>query len=150
MHRHAFAHWRFHLGDEGIKVGNDLFALHETVRVAAVVRVAGQGALPVGGYQAEIVPALGTPAVGETVLFQHQVVDTFLLQVVAGGEASLAAANDDDAVMGNRNGLEGTGHGKLQGKWVRRRRPHRVRSCPLCSVCMSRISTGSSAPYWWA
>ncbi|MNV68428.1 hypothetical protein D3C71_1612780 [compost metagenome] len=100
VHRHAFERRRVHMGDKALEPGVDLFLDHETVGIIARIAPAGQVALPVRGDQTERVPALAAPAVHQPVLFQHQVIDAALLQVVAQRQAGLAAADDGNAVVG--------------------------------------------------
>jgi hypothetical protein len=98
-------------GNKAVEVLHDLVFFHEAVRIVALVGPAGQGALPVGGDEAEAVPALGAPAMGEAVLFQHQVVYALLLEIIAGGKAGLATANDNNAVMLRQGRVDGGVHG---------------------------------------
>ncbi|MCY1528078.1 hypothetical protein D9M68_631700 [compost metagenome] len=95
----AFDGRRLHMRHEARKPFVDLLLDHESVRIVAEVTPAGQLALPVGRDQAERIPALRAPAVHEAALLDHEVVDAALLQAMAQGEAGLAAADDDDAVV---------------------------------------------------
>ena len=115
LYRDALTGGSVDTADEAVEVVDDFLALHEPVRVVPGIGVAWQGALPVRRHQAEGIPALGAPAMGEAVLFQQQMVDALLLQVVAGGQTGLPAADDDDLMMGNLYGFEMTGHWALHG-----------------------------------
>ena len=91
----------FHYGwAEGFGVGldvfDDLLFHHEAVRVRPGIGKAGELALPVGRHQAEGVPALGAPGLGDAMFFEDDVVDAALFQAPTHGQAGLAAADDDD------------------------------------------------------
>src|SRR5690606_19718042 len=88
--------------DGGAGVGGEAFHErghlpdgHVAVGVRAVVAEARQAALPVGGEQAEGVPALAAPGVRHLAAFQHHVVDGPLGEEVARGEARVTGAYDD-------------------------------------------------------
>ena len=54
---------------------DDLRHRPEAVGIVAVVAEAGQPALPVGRQQAERIPALGAPRVGDLAALEHDMVD---------------------------------------------------------------------------
>ncbi len=112
-------HRGVHHADKAVKVRGDLILLHEAVRVVALVGIAGQGALPVRRDQAEGIPALAAPGVGDGVLLDHEMIDAGLLEVVAHGQASLATADDDDAVVlgSGAGGLGFVGGGRHVGSF---------------------------------
>ena len=81
-------------------VGDDVVAQHEALRVIAGIGKAGKLALPVWRHQAERVPALRPPGVGDPVLLENDVIDVVLAQMMAHRESGLAAADDGDADVG--------------------------------------------------
>ncbi len=91
-----------------LEVGGDLGGGHVAVGVGAGVGPAGQAAHPVRGQQAQGVPALAAPALGDSAALEHDVVDAPVAEAAAGGEAGLAGADDDGV---------GDGHGR---SWVTR------------------------------
>ncbi len=95
---------RVERGNERVDVVDDLIAQHEAVRIGALVREAGQLALPVGCHQAERVPALGAPRVPGPLLLEHHVVDAALSQMPADGQAGLAAADHGDRMASDGSG----------------------------------------------
>ena len=73
----------------------DLGHRDEAVGIVALVAEAGQPALPVGREQAERVPALGPPRVGDLAALEHHVVDGALGEAPAHRQAGMAGADDD-------------------------------------------------------
>jgi hypothetical protein len=67
---------------------------HVAVGVVARVWVPGQPNRPVGGYQAEGVPAL-PPGLPHASAFEHHVLDAGLCELVAGRETRLPSAHHD-------------------------------------------------------
>ena len=74
------------------------------VRVVALIVESGQPALPVGGQQAERIPALGAPRVGHRAALEDDMVDGALGQAAAHGEPRLAGADDDGGDLANWTG----------------------------------------------
>ena len=68
---------------------------HEPVGVVAVVRVAGEPALPIGRQQAQRIPSLASPRVGDLVSFEDDVVDRTLREAAAHGEPAVPGPDDD-------------------------------------------------------
>ena len=69
--------------------------------------MARQLALPIRCDQTKSVPSLRAPDFGEPVFFKDNVVNTPLLQKIAGGETCLSAANHDDGeVLLRRRGAD--------------------------------------------
>ena len=97
----AFLQRRFDATGVVLHIGDDIVTDHETVRIVAGVIEAGQFALPVRRDQAEAVPTLRAPGMGDAVFLEHDVIDGVGGQVIAHGQAGLAAANDGDTDMGD-------------------------------------------------
>jgi len=95
----ALMHRERELAGIGLHVVGDLVAPDEAIGVRPAQGVAGQAALPVGGNEAERVPALVAPAVCDVLALEDEVVHAALAQAEAHGQARLAAANDHDLVM---------------------------------------------------
>ena len=74
---------------------DDLGHRHEAVGIVAVVAEAGQPALPVRREQAQRVPALGPPRVGDLAALEHHVVDRALGEAAAHRQPGVAGADDD-------------------------------------------------------
>ncbi len=91
-------------------ISDDLVSSHEAVRLRAVVRMAGELALPVRRHEAERVPALRAPGVRNAVLFDDHVLDAPTGELMAHRKAGLAAADHDD---GNGRRKSGMAHGSL-------------------------------------
>ncbi len=72
------------------------------VGIVALIAVAGQPALPVGRQQAQRIPALGTPCMGDLTALQHDMIDGALRQAPAHRQAGLAAADDNGCGGTNR------------------------------------------------
>lgn len=83
-HCAALPHGGIDPGNKAIQICNDLVFFHESVRIIAGIRIAGKITLPVGRHQAKGIPALIAPGVSQAVLFQHNMINVVLLQVVAG------------------------------------------------------------------
>ena len=77
------------------EVGDQLGGGHEAVGVGALVRPAGQAAGPVGGQEAEGLPAVAPPPLGQAAALEHDVVDGGVGEAAAHGEAGLAGADDE-------------------------------------------------------
>jgi hypothetical protein len=65
------------------------------IGIAAVVAVAGQPALPVRRQQAQRVPALRPPRVGDLAALHDHVIDGAIGEAAAHGQAGMSCANDD-------------------------------------------------------
>jgi hypothetical protein len=74
----------------------DVGRAHVAVGVAAVVSMARQAAHPVRRQQAQRLPALGAPRVGDLAALDDDMVDRALRQRVAHRQPAVAAADDDD------------------------------------------------------
>lgn len=94
-HRNMLANRRI----EAIRIPPDevvhLVALHEAVGIVAVVGESGQGALPVRGYEGEVVPAGVLPLVCDGGCLQYDVFYPALSQVPADRQTCLTSAYDD-------------------------------------------------------
>jgi hypothetical protein len=69
---------------------------HEPVGVLAVVGETRQPRLPVGREQAQRIPALGLPRIGDLAPLQHHMLDRLLRQHPAHREAGMTGPDDDD------------------------------------------------------
>ncbi len=94
-------------------VCNDLILHHKSVRIGPGVRMARELALPIRRDQTKGVPSLRAPGFCESVLFEDDVVDSPLLQEVAGRESRLSAADHDDGEMLLRRRGNGRFHNSL-------------------------------------
>ena len=95
-HPHPLAHRGAERAGVGLQVGHDLVLAHEAVGIVARVGEAWQLERPVRTDQAQRVPSLAAPALGDASLLEHDVRAALLGQVVAHGEPGLPTANDDD------------------------------------------------------
>jgi hypothetical protein len=82
-----------------LHIGDDIVADHEAVWLVAGIIEAGQFALPVRRHQAEAVPALRAPGMADAIFLEYDVIDGIGGQVVAHGQAGLAAADHGDTEM---------------------------------------------------
>ena len=105
---------------------------HVAVRVGPPVFPPGQAALPVRGEQAQRVPALGAPALGDPSPLEDDVVDRPVAEDTAHRQPGLAAADDDHAralharhpsARALRAAGPSTGPAARDGSAVRRPRP---------------------------
>jgi hypothetical protein len=110
----------------------------------------GQLALPVWRDQAKGVPALRAPGFCQPVLFEDDVVDSSLLQKVAGGKTRLSAADHDDGKVpflrrGSgrlHDGLVVRAHGLSGGLDVKYSNGGvaRIKTSPFFNSCQFRCS----------
>jgi hypothetical protein len=96
QHGRVLPDGRVERGRKACQPGVQLIPDHEAVGIGTVIGVAGELALPVGGHQAERVPAGIPPVVHEGLPLEHHVLDAVALEVPADTQTRLAAADDDD------------------------------------------------------
>jgi hypothetical protein len=96
---HTLTHISADKRGEALQIGNDLGLHHESLRVWAVIRKIRQTALPVGGDQAERIPALLIPRTTHPVLFKHHWSDASLLQFMRNRKPGLATSYNHNAVV---------------------------------------------------
>ena len=82
------------LGVAGDEV-DDLWHRHEPVGVVTLIGVAGEPALPVGREQAQRIPPLRPPRVGDLAALDHHVVDGALGKAAAHRQPAMAGPDDD-------------------------------------------------------
>ncbi len=78
-----------------LQEANELRHVHVAVGVAAGIAMAGKPALPVGRQQAQGIPALLAPGIGDLAALDQHVVDRAVGERLAEGEPGLAGADDD-------------------------------------------------------
>ena len=76
-----------HFVEVALEPSDDFLFDHEALGVVAVVVVAGEVALMIGGDEAEAIPTLVLPTVNGFVFFEDEMLDSLLGKVVGGGEA---------------------------------------------------------------
>ena len=83
---------------------NDFAGGHESVRIRALVVKARQAALKVGREQAQRIPPLAPPRIGDVAALEHDVIDRPVGEKPARGEAGVAGPDDHrgDALDGSR------------------------------------------------
>src|SRR5262249_51939823 len=106
----------------------------EAVRIVALVGEAGQPALPVGREQAERIPALGTPGIGDLAALDHHVIDRAQRETPAHRQTGVAGANDNSGDLA---------HGT---RVLPVRRPRRIRSSSLSRCRTPRIASATGPP----
>jgi len=98
------AHISTHVPREALQVRHDLCLGHEPLGLVAVVGEVRQAALPVGGDQAERIPALLIPGVSDAVLFQHHRTDAPLLQLIGHRKSGLTGSDHHNRMIGLESG----------------------------------------------
>src|SRR5262249_2143393 len=68
---------------------------HVAVGIVSPVAVAGEPGLPVGAEEAERVPSLAPPTLGDAAALEDHVIDADVLETAAHGEPRLSAADHD-------------------------------------------------------
>ena len=68
---------------------------HVTVWIRTVVAIAGQASLPVRRQQAQGVPALAPPGVGDLTAIEHEMIDPVLDEAAARRQSGVTCPDDD-------------------------------------------------------
>ena len=128
------------------RCGDDLVPQHEAVRIVAVVVAAGKLHRPVRRHQAEAVPAVA-PRLPMRSALQYDVLDARLRQLVAGGQAGLPPADDDDPLALAHRGIVAERRGPARSAGRPRGALWSVSSSRR--TCRRRCRRTRSPRSWW-
>src|SRR5262245_46483292 len=92
--RHAAANGRLYQRGVGVEKVEDLAAAGKTVGISMLQWEVGQPHRPIGKLEAQALPALASPALGDVATFEHEMRTSAAAQHVAHDETGLTAANN--------------------------------------------------------